>query len=113
MKPTIQPVNRVTDRRARERREQERRAAAGQSLPGKAGLPVPVGVAKTVSHPASNAAGEDAAFAAQLLGQGGAKRGLRGGPPVLEEARSAYLEAEWSGVGDRRKRLGRITKTEI
>ena len=39
-------------------------------------------------------------------------RGLRGGPKVLEAARSAYLEAEWSGPNDRRARTGKITKTE-
>ena len=35
-----------------------------------------------------------------------------GGPKVLEAARSAYLEAEWSGPNDRRARTGKITKTE-
>jgi hypothetical protein len=54
-----------------------------------------------------------AAFAAQLMGQGGQKRGLRGGPETLDKARSAYLETEWSGPADRRVRTGRITKTEI
>ena len=54
-----------------------------------------------------------AAFAAQLLGQGGQKRGLRGGPETLERARSTYLETEWSGPSDRRLHTGRITKTDI
>jgi hypothetical protein len=54
-----------------------------------------------------------AAVAAQLMGQGGQKRGLRGGQETLDKARSAYLEAEWSGHSDRRLRTGRITKTEI
>jgi hypothetical protein len=54
-----------------------------------------------------------AAFAAQLMGQGGQKRGLRGGPETLDRARTAYLEAEWSGPSDRRLSAGRITKTEI
>ena len=44
----------------------------------------------------------DAAFEAQLLGQPGVKRGLRGGQPVLDHARSAYLEAEYSGPAERR-----------
>lgn len=43
---------------------------------------------------------------AQLLGQEGAKRGLKGGAPVLEAAREAYLEAEWSGGADRRLPIG-------
>jgi hypothetical protein len=54
-----------------------------------------------------------AAFAAQVLGQGGQKRGLRGGPETLEHARATYLETEWSGPSDRRIQTGRITKTEI
>lgn len=54
-----------------------------------------------------------AAFAAQLMGQGGQKRGLRGGRETLEKARSAYLETEWSGPADRRLRTGKITRTEI
>ena len=54
-----------------------------------------------------------AAFAAQMLGQGGQKRGLRGGPETLEHARATYLETEWSGPSDRRIQAGRITKTEI
>jgi hypothetical protein len=54
-----------------------------------------------------------AAFAAQILGQDGQKRGLRGGPETLDKARSSYLEAEWSGPADRRPPAGRITKTEI
>lgn len=54
-----------------------------------------------------------AVFAAQLLGQNGQKRGLRGGPPVLAQARSAYLETEWSGRNDRRPPRGVVAKTEI
>jgi hypothetical protein len=53
------------------------------------------------------------AFAAQLLGQDGRKRGLRGGQPVIEAARSAYLETEYSGPNDRRPPKGRLTRTEI
>jgi hypothetical protein len=50
---------------------------------------------------------------AHLIAQGARTRGLRGGQKVLETARHAYLEAEWSGPNDRRTRTGRITKTEI
>lgn len=56
---------------------------------------------------------ELADFAAHVFGQPGRKRGLKGGPPVLQQARAAYLEAEWSGPNDRRTRAGRITKTEV
>ncbi len=118
MNDPIQPIRKVAaERRAEERREQQRRdrerrgqQGAGQTVPGKSNLPVLASQAKTA---APQAKAEAAAFAAQLLGQGGNKRGLRAGPPALEEARSAYLEAEWSGPDDRRKRQGRITKAEI
>ena len=54
-----------------------------------------------------------ALFAAQVLGQKGQKRGLKGGPPVLDAARSTYLGAEYSGKRDRRPRVGKATQTEI
>ncbi len=54
-----------------------------------------------------------AAFEAQRLGQGGARRGLRGGLPVLAEARSAYLRTEWSGPADRRPTPGAALKAEV
>ena len=50
---------------------------------------------------------------AQLLGQDGQKRGLKGGSEVLEKARATYLEREFSGRFDRRPRKGKITKTEV
>ena len=53
------------------------------------------------------------AFTAQLLGQDGRKRGLRGGQPVIEAARSAYLETEYSGPNDRRPPKGLLTRTKI
>jgi hypothetical protein len=56
---------------------------------------------------------EVAAFSAQMMGQGGQKRGLRGGPETLDHARHAYLEAEWSGGADRRHARGKIAKREI
>ena len=52
-------------------------------------------------------------YAAQLLGQDGQRRGLRGGAPVLDAARSAYLDAEFSGEHDRRPSSGLIMKTAI
>ena len=50
---------------------------------------------------------------AQLLGQPGQKRGLKGGKEVLEKARATYLEREFSGRYERRPRKGKITKTEV
>jgi hypothetical protein len=53
-----------------------------------------------------------AVFAAQLLGQDGQKRGLRGGPATLDAAKSSYARTEWSGAADRRARRGGAAKTE-
>jgi hypothetical protein len=50
---------------------------------------------------------------AHLMGQDGQKRGLRGGPQTLAQARAAYLSAEWSGAIDRRNRTGLFSKTKI
>jgi hypothetical protein len=77
-----------------------------------ANLPV---VVEPVVRPAPRgAAGQGGAtFAAQLLGQDGQKRGLRGGPTVIDTARMSYNRTEWSGSHDRRARKGRVTKTEV
>jgi hypothetical protein len=54
-----------------------------------------------------------ATFTAQIMGQTGARRGLKGGPPVLKQARSAYLETEYSGEHDRRPPAGLLRKTKV
>lgn len=74
-------------------------------------LPVPVaGALKTEApHPAHGAA----SIEAQILGQTGARRGLRGGPVVIDAAKHAYNKAEWSGAKDRRAPTGRTTKTDV
>jgi len=56
---------------------------------------------------------DEATFTAQMIGQTGVRRGLKGGPPVLKQARSAYLETEYSGPNDRRPPAGLLRKTEI
>ena len=52
-------------------------------------------------------------YATQLLGQTDQRRGLRGGAPVLDAARSAYLGAEYSGENDRRPTSGLILRKAI
>ena len=47
------------------------------------------------------------------MGQRGQKRGLRGGPPVLDAARAAYLGTEYSGEAERRPPTGKAAKTDI
>lgn len=69
------------------------------------GLPVPV------ANPLSDLSASS--FAAQILGQPGQKRGLRGGDETLNLARSTYMDTEWSGRADRRLKRGRMTKTRV
>ncbi len=89
---------------------QDRRAEgeARSNLPA-----VIVGATTPKAIPTGPGLDQVAEFTAQLIGQGGVKRGLRGGAETLDKARSSYLGAEWSGEADRRPRTGRITKTEI
>ena len=68
-------------------------------------LPVPV------ANPLSDLSA--ASFTAQIHGQPGQKRGLRGGDETLNLARSTYMDTEWSGRADRRLKRGRITKTRV
>ncbi len=112
----------VPDRRERRRREDERRQAdrraEGRALVAReddagsrdetAGPAASPAAAHTV--PPVSALG---AFEAQMLGQTGARKGLRGGPPVLDAARSAYLGTEYTGEKDRRPPPGQAKKTEI
>jgi len=100
------PERRSKDRRAKDRRSSDRRKSASKVS---AALPVPVAAPPSRSEAQIAAA----AFEAQRLGQPGEKRGLRAGQELLERARSAYLETEWSGRGDRRGSAGKTAKTDI
>ena len=109
----IGPVER-RDRRAAERRLAERRAAAA-SRALVVSAPAPDEAAEPPARPAPSppADGGASIFAAQMLGQTGQRRGLKGGPPVLDAARSAYLGTEHSGPADRRPKPGRNEDTDI
>jgi len=48
-----------------------------------------------------------------MFGQSGQRRGLKGGPPVLDAARSAYLGTEHSGAAERRPLPGKAKDTDI
>jgi hypothetical protein len=103
------------DRRERERRERDRRAdrraliaTETQTEPEFKPDPAP---ARPAVHSAPGLGA--AAFVAQQMGQKGQKRGLRGGPPVLDAARSAYLGTEYSGEAERRPAVGQAKKTDI
>lgn len=109
--PLNDPV--VEDRREGDRRRRERRRA-------RALVPTEAETSEEAADPAAGSAKPavvppppPAAFAAQVLGQTGQKRGLKGGAPVLDAARSTYLGREYSGRHDRRPAPGRARKTEI
>lgn len=96
------------DRRTAPRRQRDRRASARALTPlDVPGDPVPPAPPKSETDTAA------AGFAAQLMGQNGARKGLRGGPPVLDAARAGYLGAEYSGPSDRRPKPGRTKDTDV
>ena len=109
----VGPVQRRDDRRERDRRAAERRAAsASRAL---VPLDVPADPAEAPARPAPTAGADAsaAAFAAQMIGQTGQRRGLKGGPPVLDAARSTYLGRAYSGAAERRPKPGKSTDTDI
>lgn len=86
-------------------------AAAGESFEAEsANLPVPVGKASSAKPPPPAQGG---AIEAQILGQTGARRGLRAGPALIDTAKHAYNKTEWSGKKDRRAPKGRAAKTDV
>lgn len=110
MTSPIDPIRRA----AQARRAHRSRVNDSEHLhdPDDRSLPVVRGgepVRPTPDHSADGAS----VFSAQLMGQEGARRGLRGGPETLGAARSVYGATEWSGKADRRARKGLIGKTEI
>ena len=117
MTDPVDPVGRV-ERRTGDRREDERRS--GMARPQKALVATepefqPDQGEEGAGRPAAPAPADasPSAFEAQLIGQTGARRGLRGGPPVLDAARSTYLGTEYSGPNDRRPRPGGATRTKV
>lgn len=115
----VRPVSPIprSDRRDRDRREAERRAGStSREL-------VPLGepedhATRTEDSPARPAPkpGIDpgaTAFAAQMIGQTGQRKGLKGGPPVLGAARSTYLGTEYSGPNERRPGAGKGKRTDV
>jgi hypothetical protein len=106
---------RLDDRRAGDRRASQRRAAADKAADKAAPAQDEADAADAPARPAPTppADASPAAFAAQMIGQTGQKRGLRGGPPVLDAARHTYLGAEYSGPAERRPLPGKATDTDV
>lgn len=112
MTERLDPVRPFAERRQQRRREEDqlvRPAAAPADQPN---LPVPVEAPHARERADGAGVSGQAAFAAQLLGQPGQKRGLRAAG-TIETARSAYLGAEYSGPADRRPPKGLLKKAEI
>lgn len=107
MTDAVSPISTSGDRRGGRRSTDPAVQLVRQdAAPAGTNLPAPVSQPPAKDTPAAQ-------FEAQLLGQDGQKRGLRGGPPVLNHAKSAYLGAEWSGKADRRPPKGLFSKTEV
>lgn len=108
------PQRRTGDRRQGDERRE------GAPVSSRA-LVVPPASAKTdsetpvppISPSAVSPSGPAVSYAAQLLGQKGGRKGLKGGPPVLNAARGAYLETEYSGENDRRPTPGKTRRTDV
>ena len=109
----VGPVQRREDRRADDRRAAERRA--GSTSRALAPVDFPAEPAEPPARPAPTPPADPGAavFAAQMIGQTGQRRGLKGGPPVLDAARSAYLGTEHSGAAERRPPPGKAKDTDV
>ncbi|MFN4295346.1 MAG: hypothetical protein ACK4FB_00765 [Brevundimonas sp.] len=104
------PQRRTGDRRQGEERRE------GTPRPVRALVPRGESAALSDEPPASPTPpnpSQPSAFAAQMIGQTGARKGLKGGPPVLDAARGSYMGAEYSGAGDRRPKPGKTTRTDV
>jgi hypothetical protein len=110
MNSPIDPIRRTARPRRPERSQTDPREEMDETAEDRS-VPVVIGAAPSpepekVIDPAS-------VFSAQLMGQDGQKRGLRGGAPVLDAARGAYNRVEYSGTADRRAPKGAAAKTQI
>lgn len=108
----IDPARPFGDRRQSSRRAEDALRATEAAPDGGTNLPVVIEQTEQATPPPPHK-DSYAAFAAHLYGQTGQRRGLKGGQPVLDAARAAYLEAEYSGPADRRPPKGLLKKTEI
>lgn len=113
MSEPLHPLRRAADARRPRRRASDNAAPAEHATAAESRtLPIVVEPIHA-NDPPPHRSTPEATYAAHLLGQKDARRGLRGGQETLEAARSAYLGAEYSGVQDRRPNKGLIRKTEI
>ncbi len=109
----VGPVQRRDERREADRRAAERRAASTSRALVPTDFPADPAEPPARPAPTAGADASAAAFAAQMIGQSGQRRGIKGGPPVLDSARSTYLGAAYSGGAERRPKPGKATDTDI
>ena len=109
----VGPVQRRGERRDADRRAAERRAGSQSRALVPADFPAEPAEPPARPAPVPPADASAAAFAAQVMGQTGQRRGLKGGPPVLDKARSTYLGANYSGAAERRPKPGKATDTDV
>lgn len=103
--PPIAPAGAGPDgRRGDDRRQQDRRLTGRMMVP----LEDTPDEKPRADAPGTTDPAGSTGFTAQMLGQGGEKRGLKGGPAVLSSARRTYLGAEYSGTSDRRPAAGKV-----
>lgn len=111
----VGPVQRREERREGERRATQRRAPAASTSRALVPTEFKAEAAEPPARPAPTAGADAAAaaFAAQVMGQSGQRRGLKGGPPVLDAARASYLGTAYSGAAERRPKPGKATDTDV
>lgn len=109
----VGPVQRRAERRDADRRAAERRAGSQSRALVPADFPAEAAEPPARPAPVPPADASAAAFAAQIMGQTGQRRGLKGGPPVLDAARSTYLGRAYSGSAERRPKPGKATDTDV
>ena len=100
MTSPIDPIRRAAHLRRGRRATDVDRSDAAREAQG-SNLPVPVDDVRAPPPPEPPPPAA-AVFAAQMLGQDGQKRGLNGGPSVIDTANTSYNRTEWSGAKDRR-----------
>ncbi len=110
MTSPIDPIRRTARTRRSDRASVESQDDAPETFEDRS---VPVVVGPPAAPEPERIVGSASIFAAQLMGQDGQKRGLRGGAPVLDAARSSYNQVEYSGAADRRARKGGAAKTDV
>jgi hypothetical protein len=110
MNSPIDPIRRTARPRRPERPQTDAREELDETAEDRS---VPVVLGAAASPEPEKLADSASVFSAQLMGQDGQKRGLRGGAPVLDAARGAYNRVEYSGTADRRAPKGGAAKTRI